>query len=1095
MRKKWIPLLVIALLIISPFSTAGEVYAMSNNQSKESQQSDEHIEEEDNNRIDAEQDALANEAESEEVRFQLGDEEEAIQELKEDLTELGFAALEDPTEYFGLHTEESVKVFQAFHDIEETGIADEETLQMIEDLLSEDSFDREAHLEFSKPEEFETESEEVEQNAEVEEDAESEEGSESEGEQGSETEEGAESEEEQGSETEEGAESEEEQGSETEEGAESEEEQGSETEEDAESEEEQGSETEEGAESEEEQGSETEEGAESEEEQGSETEEDAESEEEQGSETEEDAESEEEQGSETEEGTESKEEQGSETEEDAESEEEQGSETEENAETGEEDQEIGEQRLNEVETFAAQSTYQQGDRHSEIVKFKKKLNAIGFGYITETTLFGSFMETQVTRFQEYYGLPANGKMDRATKEKLDSFYNSPFQQGKRHDDIPDIKQKLNNLGYGYISVTTLFGTFMEQKVEQFQRDHGLRVSGIADEVTLAKLNELAPQDTYQRGDRHEDMIQFKQQLNAVGFGYITETTLFGSFMETQVKRFQEYYGLSVNGQIDEATKEKLDSVYNSPFQQGKRHDDIPDMKRDLNNLGYGYISITTLFGSFMEQKVEEFQSDQGLRVNGIIDEVTLDKMNELAPQDTYQRGDRHADIVTYKEQLNGTGFGYITETTLFGSFMETQVKRFQEYYGLSVNGQIDEATKEKLDSVYNSPFQQGKRHDDIPDIKRDLNNLGYGYISITTLFGSFMEQKVEEFQRDHGLRVNGIIDEVTLAKLNEAAPEDTYQRGDRHADIVTYKEQLNAVGFGYITETTLFGSFMETQVKRFQEYYGLNVNGTIDNATKIKLNSVYNSPFQQGKRHNDIPDIKQKLNSLGYGYISITTLFGSYMEQKVEQFQRDNGLRVNGMIDEVTLSQINQAFDQQSNVKIFLDPGHGAHDPGGQGYGLNEKDVVLDIALETERILTSKYQGVEVEMSRRSDVFVELTERANHANRWGADYFVSFHNNAFNGSTGGFESYIYNGDVSQETRNRQNDIHSYISSRLNVSDRGQKSANFNVLRNTDMPAILIEYLFIDNFTENALLRSESYKKQLAQYTADAIAQSYNLERR
>ncbi|MFD1385915.1 peptidoglycan-binding protein [Oceanobacillus oncorhynchi subsp. oncorhynchi] len=1095
MRKKWIPLLVIALLIISPFSTAGEVYAMSNNQSKESQQSVEHIEEEDNNRIDAEKDASDDEAEPEEVQFQLGDEEEAIQELKEDLTELGFAALEDPTEYFGLHTEESVKIFQAFHDIEETGIADEETLQMIEDLLSEDSFDREAHLEFSKPEEFETEAEEVEQNAEAEEDAESEEGTESEDEQSSEIEEGAESEEEQGSEIEEGTESEDKQGSETEEGAESEDEQGSEIEEGQESEDERGSETEEGTESEDEQGSETEEGAESEDEQGSEIEEGQESEDERGSETEEGAESEDEQGSETEESTEPEDEQESEVEESTESEEGQESETEESAESEEEDQEIGEQRLDEVETFAAQSTYQQGDRHSEIAKFKKKLNAIGFGYITETTLFGSFMETQVTRFQEYYGLPANGQMDRATREKLDSVYNSPFQQGKRHDDIPNIKQKLNNLGYGYISVTTLFGTFMEQKIEQFQRDHGLRVSGIADEVTLAKLNELAPQDTYQRGDRHEDMIQFKQQLNAVGFGYITETTLFGSFMETQVKRFQEYYGLSVNGQIDEVTKEKLDSVYNSPFQQGKRHDDIPDIKRDLNNLGYGYISITTLFGSFMEQKVEEFQSDQGLRVNGIIDEVTLAKIDELAPLDTYQRGDRHADIVTYKEQLNGTGFGYITETNLFGSFMETQVKRFQEYYGLSVNGQIDEATKEKLDSVYNSPFQQGKRHDDIPDMKRDLNNLGYGYISITTLFGSYMKQKVEEFQRDHDLRVNGIIDEVTLAKLNEAAPQDTYQRGDRHADIVTYKEQLNAVGFGYITETTLFGSFMETQVKRFQEYYGLNVNGTIDNATKIKLNSVSNSPFQQGKRHNDIPGIKQKLNSLGYGYISITTLFGSYMEQKVEQFQRDNGLRVNGMIDEVTLSRINQAFDQQSNVKIFLDPGHGAHDPGGQGYGLNEKDVVLDIALETERILTSKYQGVEVEMSRRSDVFVELTERANHANRWGADYFVSFHNNAFNGSTGGFESYIYNGGISQETRNRQNDIHSYISSRLNVSDRGQKSANFNVLRNTDMPAILIEYLFIDNFTENALLKSDSYKKQLAQYTADAIAQSYNLERR
>ncbi|WP_077601536.1 peptidoglycan-binding protein [Oceanobacillus sojae] len=920
MRNKWIPLLVIALLIISPFSTASEVYAMSNNQSKESQQSDEHTEEDDNNRIDTEQEASTNEAESEEVVFQLGDEEEAIQELKEDLTELGFAALENPTEYFGLHTEESVKVFQAFHYIEETGIADEETLQMIEDMLLEDSFDREAHLEFSKPEEFVTDEKEVEQDseAEIEESAESEEG------QNSEAEEDVESEESQESEKEEDIESEGEQESETEEGTESEREQESETEEDTESVEEQESETEEGTESEREQESETEEDTESVEEQESETEEIPESEEVQESETEENLESEEDQESEIEEHT--------------------------------EEQQVKKQSLAKVETFAAKSTYQQGDRHADIVKYKK-------------------------------------------------------------------------------------------------------------------------------------------QLNTVGFGYITETNLFGSFMKTQIKRFQEYYGLNVTGKIDAATKNKLNSVYNSPYQKGKRHNDMKEIKEKLNNLGYGYISITTLYGSFMDKKVREFQRDHGLRVNGIVDEVTLAKLDQLAPKNTYQQGDRHADIVKYKKQLNTVGFGYITETNLFGSFMKTQIKRFQEYYGLNVTGKIDAATKNKLNNVYNSPYQKGKRHNDMKEIKEKLNNLGYGYISITTLYGSFMDKKVREFQRDHGLRVNGIVDEVTLAKLDQLAPKNTYQQGDRHADIVKYKKQLNTVGFGYITETNLFGSFMKTQVKRFQEYYGLNVTGKIDAATKNKLNSVYNSPYQKGKHHNHTAEIKKKLNSLGYGYISITTLYGDFMERKVKEFQRDHGLRANGIIDEITLSQINQAFNQQSSVKIFLDPGHGGSDPGGTGYGLKEKDVVLDIALKTEQVLTTKYKDVEVELSRRNDTFIELTERANHANRWGADYFVSLHNNAFNGSTRGFESFIHNGNVSQEIKNRQQDIHSYLSGRLNVPDRGQKTANFSVLRNTNMPSILIEYLFIDNFTENALLKNENYRQQLAQYTADAIAQSYNLKRK
>ncbi|WP_194165718.1 N-acetylmuramoyl-L-alanine amidase, partial [Oceanobacillus sp. CFH 90083] len=359
------------------------------------------------------------------------------------------------------------------------------------------------------------------------------------------------------------------------------------------------------------------------------------------------------------------------------------------------------------------------------------------------------------------------------------------------------------------------------------------------------------------------------------------------------------------------------------------------------------------------------------------------------------------------------------------------------------------------------------------------------------------ESQVKQFQRDHGLRVNGIVDERTLAKLNELVPppRDTYQKGNSHPEIAGYKRQLNAIGFGGITVTNYYGAFFEKRVREFQSYYGLTVNGNMNPATKNKLNSVYNSPFQVGKRHNDVREIKRQLNSLGYGRITVTNYYGSYMESQVKQFQRDHGLRVNGIVDEVTLSRINQAFDQQSIVKIFLDPGHGGSDAGGIGYGLREKDIVLDIALQTERILTNNYQGVEVELSRRTDTFIPLTERANHANRWEADYFVSLHTNAFNGSTRGFETFIYNGNVSQETRNRQHDIHTYISSRLNVPDRGQKTANFNVLRNTDMPSILLEYLFIDNFTENALLRSASYRQQLAQHTANAIAQSYNLQRR
>lgn len=179
-------------------------------------------------------------------------------------------------------------------------------------------------------------------------------------------------------------------------------------------------------------------------------------------------------------------------------------------------------------------------------------------------------------------------------------------------------------------------------------------------------------------------------------------------------------------------------------------------------------------------------------------------------------------------------------------------------------------------------------------------------------------------------------------------------------------------------------------------------------------------------------------------------------------------------------------------TKIFLDPGHGAHDPGGIGFGLREKDVVLDIGLKTANYLRSNYYDVEVKLSRTTDKFVTLGNRSKMANEWGADYFVSLHTNAHNGSANGFESFIYNGGVSQDTINRQKDIHNYLMKRMNVLDRGMKRANFSVLRNSKMPAILLEYLFIDNYANNQLLSSTSYRSTLAKITAEAIANSYGL---
>lgn len=104
-------------------------------------------------------------------------------------------------------------------------------------------------------------------------------------------------------------------------------------------------------------------------------------------------------------------------------------------------------------------------------------------------------------------------------------------------------------------------------------------------------------------------------------------------------------------------------------------------------------------------------------------------------------------------------------------------------------------------------------------------------------------------------------------------------------------------------------------------------------------------------------------------------------------------------------------------VKIFIDPGHGGADPGTSGYGMQEKNLTLQIALTLRNILVNEYKGVSVLLSRTSDQTVSLTERTNAANNWGADYYLSIHINAGGGR--GLESYVLRKGLSHNSQFQQ----------------------------------------------------------------------------
>lgn len=177
---------------------------------------------------------------------------------------------------------------------------------------------------------------------------------------------------------------------------------------------------------------------------------------------------------------------------------------------------------------------------------------------------------------------------------------------------------------------------------------------------------------------------------------------------------------------------------------------------------------------------------------------------------------------------------------------------------------------------------------------------------------------------------------------------------------------------------------------------------------------------------------------------------------------------------------------------LVLDPGHGGKDPGAQSNEIIEKDLALNLGLKVRDWLLNCY-AVDVRMTRETDVFVSLSDRANFANQLNADYFVSLHHNAGGGE--GFESYVYPGTRSGKTGQMQDIVHAEVIAYLRplgVKDRGKKEANFAVLRETKMPAILLENLFVDHEMDAMLLKDPEVFKELARAIARGIAKAMGL---
>ncbi len=180
-------------------------------------------------------------------------------------------------------------------------------------------------------------------------------------------------------------------------------------------------------------------------------------------------------------------------------------------------------------------------------------------------------------------------------------------------------------------------------------------------------------------------------------------------------------------------------------------------------------------------------------------------------------------------------------------------------------------------------------------------------------------------------------------------------------------------------------------------------------------------------------------------------------------------------------------------LKVAGDAGHGGSDPGACANGIQEKSINLVIMTRALDTLEKDYQDVQTLNIRNGDQTMSLKQRTDKANAWGADFYISVHNNAGGGT--GMETYRLPGAYASTVK-KQSIIHNEVMAYLkgfSVKDRGMKTANFHVLRETKMSAVLIECLFVDHPKDAALLKQTAVLNGIGDAIARGIAKAYGLK--
>ncbi|GLW92121.1 N-acetylmuramoyl-L-alanine amidase [Actinokineospora globicatena] len=351
------------------------------------------------------------------------------------------------------------------------------------------------------------------------------------------------------------------------------------------------------------------------------------------------------------------------------------------------------------------------------------------------------------------------------------------------------------------------------------------------------------------------------------------------------------------------------------------------------------------------------------------------------------------------------------------------------------------------------------------------------------------------------------------------------RRGDGGPAVAEIRSTLTALGLlppvnGVVDE---FDPAMEHAVRTFQQQRGLITDGLIGPAT---YRALRDATYQLGGRPlaylvsapitgDDVATLQERLLELGYDAGRPNGVFGAQTEAALRNFQRDYGLTVDGICGPETVRALRQLsprarggrpvlLREQERVRrsgprltgkrIVIDPGHGAQDTGVSVDGVNESELMWDLARRLEGRMVAT--GMEALLSRGPDQCPDESARAQFANEAGADLVLSLHSDANSSPLAqGLACFHFgtgNGATSTLGEAMAGLIQRELTKRTGLRDCGTHPKTWELLRLTRCPAVRIEIGYLSNTEDRTRLSDPAFRDVVAEGIVVAVKRLYLL---